>query len=64
LWDGTGAHQQVVASTTSNAGGLNVGGGFIFPVKGRNLYTEARYHWAATHRVENQVVPVTIGLRF
>jgi opacity protein-like surface antigen len=51
---------------TSNAGGVNAGGGFTFklPNSDAKLYLESRYHWAGTHNTATQILPVTLGLRW
>jgi hypothetical protein len=58
------AHQ-VLGSATSNAGGVNAGFGLTLGTKGGvKFYTEARYHYANTHRSRTQMVPVTFGIRW
>jgi hypothetical protein len=57
---------QTLASSTSSAPGGNAGGGFTFRVGDApyRIYTEARYHFAPTARINSQFVTVTTGLRF
>jgi hypothetical protein len=57
---------QTLASSTSSAPGGNAGGGFTFRVGDApyRIYTEARYHYAPTARINSQFITVTTGLRF
>lgn len=55
-----------VGSSTSSAGGFNVGGGLAFRLgdSSVHLYTEVRYHQAFTRNVDTVVLPLTIGVRW
>ena len=58
---------QVLASFTQNKGGLNIGGGLEFRVKGDSnakIYAEARYHYIFTTPVRTTILPVTFGFRW
>jgi hypothetical protein len=55
-----------IASSTTSAGGFNVGGGFTiaFGESRANFYTEIRYHQAFTKNIDTTVLPLTFGVRF
>jgi len=64
---GSVSEDQTLASGSSGALGFNGGMGFTVKVSSEpryRMYFEARYHYAPTSRVNTQVVPVTIGIRF
>jgi hypothetical protein len=63
---GTVAANQTLATSTTNAWGLNAGVGFTLRVGEApyRLYTEARYHYAPTKNVSTQFIAVTIGIRY
>jgi len=62
LWPGN----VVIASSSSNAFGGNVGGGLTFRIGESHLkfYSEVRYHHASHDHVDTDVLPVTFGLRW
>jgi len=55
-----------LASTSSTVMGVN--GGIVFTVKvgepRYRMYVEARYHYAPTSRINTQLIPVTVCIRF
>lgn len=57
---------QTIASSSSDALGVN--GGFGFTIKTGEpryrAYFEARYHYAPNKNVNTQLIPITIGIRF
>jgi hypothetical protein len=55
-----------IKSSTSSAGGFNVGGGLSFRLgeSSANIYAEVRYHRAFTRNVDTTVLPVTFGVRW
>jgi hypothetical protein len=55
-----------IGSSTSSAGGFNVGGGLTYRLgqSSTNFYAEVRYHRAFTRNVDTIVLPVTFGLRW
>lgn len=57
---------QTLASSTSDALGLNGGIGVTFKVAEPRyrFYIEARYHYAPTKNVKTELIPITIGIRF
>jgi Outer membrane protein beta-barrel domain len=57
---------QTLASTTSSVLGGNAGGGMTFRIGDApyRIYTEARYHYAPTKRINSQFVTVAVGLRY
>ncbi len=58
---------QVLASFTQNKGGLNIGGGVEFRIKGDSnakIFAEARYHYIYTTPVRTTILPVTFGFRW
>jgi hypothetical protein len=57
---------QTLASASSGTLGANGGIGFTVKVgePRYRLYFEARYHYAPTSRINTQVVPITMGIRF
>ncbi len=58
---------QILASYTQNKGGLNIGGGVEFRVKGDSnakIYAEARYHYIFTSPIRTTILPVTFGFRW
>ena len=57
---------QVLATTTRGGIGGSFGAGWAIKLgsKGTQLFTEARYHYAATGSVPTRMIPVTFGLRF
>jgi len=63
---GVVSEDQTLASSSSAALGFNGGMGFTIKVgePRYRMYFEARYHYAPTTRVNTQVIPVTIGIRF
>jgi Outer membrane protein beta-barrel domain len=56
----------VLASSSSNAFGGNIGGGFTYHIGEGNMkfYTEIRYHHAAHNKVDTDLLPLTFGLRW
>lgn len=55
----------VVASGSSDGGGLNIGAGLTFGHEnGPKFYAEARYHYAWHNLVNTSVLPVTFGIRW
>lgn len=63
---GTVMSDQTLASSTSDALGVNGGIGFTFKVAEPRyrFYIEARYHYAPTKNVKTELIPITIGIRF
>ncbi len=55
-----------IGSSTSSAGGFNVGGGLGFRLgeSNANFYAEVRYHRAFTRNLDTIVLPVTFGIRW
>jgi len=55
----------VVGSTSSDAFGGNIGGGFTIEIIGNlKFYTEIRYHHASHRTVTTDILPLTFGLRW
>jgi hypothetical protein len=56
----------VLASASSNAFGGNVGGGITYPIGSTSLklFTEIRYHHAPNKKVNSDLLPLTLGLRW
>jgi hypothetical protein len=56
----------VLASSSSNAFGGNIGGGLTFRLGAQNakVYTEVRYHHASYNHVNTNLLPLTFGLRW
>ena len=64
---GTVISDQTLASSTSDALGMNGGIGITFKKADEpryRFYMEARYHYAPTKNVKTQLIPITIGMRF
>jgi len=63
---GVVSEDQTLASSSSAALGFNGGIGLTIKVgePRYRMYFEARYHYAPTTRINTQVIPVTIGIRF
>jgi hypothetical protein len=63
---GVVSEDQTLATSSSGALGFNGGMGFTIKVgePRYRMYFEARYHYAPTTRINTQVIPVTIGIRF
>jgi hypothetical protein len=57
---------QTLASSASGAFGVNGGMGFTVKVDEPRyrFYVEARYHYAPNSRVNTQLIPISIGIRF
>lgn len=56
---------QVLGSTTRDAGGFNAGAGLAFSVGGGvKIYAESRWHRAYHSPVNTTLLPITFGLRF
>ena len=57
---------QTLASASSGTLGANGGIGFTVKVgePRYRLYLEARYHYAPTTRLNTQIIPITMGIRF
>jgi hypothetical protein len=55
-----------IGSSTSSAGGFNIGGGLTFALgeSSTNFLAEVRYHRAFTRNMDTVVLPVTFGLRW
>lgn len=55
-----------LASSASTAWGANGGMGFTVKVgePRYRIYVEARYHYAPNARVNTQIIPITMGIRF
>jgi hypothetical protein len=55
-----------LASSATTAWGANGGIGFTVKVgePRYRLYVEARYHYAPTARINTQIIPITMGIRF
>jgi hypothetical protein len=57
----------VLGSFTQHKGGLNVGGGVSFRIRGDSdtrVFAETRYHHIYTTPVRTSILPVTFGLRW
>jgi len=56
----------VIASTSSNAFGGNIGGGVTYRLgeSGVKFYTEVRYHHASHNQVNTDLLPLTFGVRW
>ena len=56
----------VIASTSSNAFGGNIGGGVTYRLgeSGVKFYTEIRYHHASHNQVNTDLLPLTFGVRW
>jgi len=63
---GTVSSDQTLASASSGTLGANGGIGFTVKVgePRYRLYFEARYHYAPTTRLNTQIIPITMGIRF
>lgn len=57
---------QTIASTSSNALGVNGGIGFTVRVGEApyRVYVESRYHYAPTRSINTQLVTITVGIRY
>lgn len=66
LFPGLVPTNQVLATVTRDGIGGNLGAGWEVKLgnSGAHLFTEARYHYAATGSVPTRMVPLTIGVRF
>jgi hypothetical protein len=64
--NGTVSSDQTLASAASGTLGANGGIGFTVKVgePRYRLYFEARYHYAPTTRINTQIIPITMGIRF
>jgi Outer membrane protein beta-barrel domain len=63
---GTVAANQTLATSTTNAWGMNAGVGFTVRVgKGPyRLYTEGRYYYAPTKNISTEFLAVSVGIRY
>ena len=63
---GTVTASQTLATSSTNAWGMNAGIGFTVRVSEApyRLYTEARYHYVPTKNVSTQFVALSFGIRF
>jgi len=63
---GTVTANQTLATSTTNAWGVNAGIGFTVRVGEApyRLYTEARYHYAPTKGISTQFMAITVGIRY
>jgi hypothetical protein len=63
---GTVTANQTLATSTTDAWGMNAGVGVTFRVgEGPyRLYTEARYHYAPTKNLSTQFIAITVGIRY
>ncbi|MGC1448859.1 MAG: hypothetical protein WA830_02370 [Candidatus Sulfotelmatobacter sp.] len=63
---GTVTANQTLATSTTDAWGVNAGIGFTVRVGEApyRLYTEARYHYAPTKGISTQFMAVTVGIRY
>ena len=59
-------YSQTVAYKGASSGGVNGGVGFTirFADSGWKFFTEARYHYAFSHRIATTLVPITFGIRY
>jgi len=58
---------RVLGSFSQNKGGLNIGGGISFRVRGDSqmkIFAETKYHHIYTEPVATTILPVTFGLRW
>jgi Outer membrane protein beta-barrel domain len=57
---------QILGSTTSNALGVNIGGGVMVPLgdSGSEVFSELRYHHANTRGTSTALVPISFGIRW
>jgi hypothetical protein len=64
--DGIFPTDVTVGSSTSSAGGFNVGAGLGFQLGGSSahFYTEFRYHHAFTRNAATTVMPIVFGVRW
>jgi len=64
--NGVVSSDQTLASSSSGTWGANGGIGFTIKVgePRYRLYFEARYHYAPTTRINTQLIPITMGIRF
>jgi hypothetical protein len=64
--NGTVSSDQTLAKASSGTLGANGGMGFTVKVgePRYRLYFEARYHYAPTTRLNTQIIPITVGIRF
>jgi Outer membrane protein beta-barrel domain len=63
--DGFFPANKVLASSSSDAWGGNIGGGVTYRFGiGLKLYTEVRYHYAPHKQVGTELLPLTIGVRW
>ena len=63
---GTVTANQTIASSSSNAMGVNGGIGFTARVGDApyRVYVESRYHYAPNRSINTQLVAVTVGIRY
>jgi hypothetical protein len=64
---GTVISDQTLASSTSDALGMNGGIGLTFKKADEpryRFYMEARYHYAPTKNIKTVLIPITVGVRF
>lgn len=63
---GTVSKDVTVASSGSTTAGVNGGIGFTVKVGDPRyrMYIEARYHYAPSPRINTQIIPITVGIRF
>jgi hypothetical protein len=63
---GTVTASQTLATSTTNAWGMNAGVGFTARVGEApyRLYAEARYHYAPTKNISTQFIAVSVGIRY
>ncbi len=57
----------VLGSRTQQKGGLNIGGGVTFRVRGDSnakIFAETRYHYIYTTPIRTTILPVTFGFRW
>lgn len=64
---GGGLYNMKVGSgsgSSTNKGGINLGGGLRFGLAGFNAHVEARWHNVFTNGASTRYVPVTVGISF
>jgi len=63
--DGLVRGQKVLASSSSDAAGGNIGGGITYKFgSGLKVFGEVRYHHASHNQVETGLLPLTLGVRW
>jgi hypothetical protein len=61
---GGGLYNSKAGNSSSNKGGVNVGGGLRFGLAGFNAHVEARFHHIFVDRGNSRYLPITAGISF